>query len=144
MQRTVEVLCEGRRLVELRALKRSGAVAGGYFDNFETLIEEAAKLDKQGYTAFTTLNPADSALLARAANRVERGKVERTSDSDVVRRRWVLVDADPKRPGVCPLRAARRRPRSGVGAKCIATSNRKAGRSRWLQIPATALTLSTL
>jgi hypothetical protein len=98
MQRTVEVLCEGRRLVELRALKRSGAVAGGYFDNFETLIEEAAKLDKQGYTAFTTLNPADSALLARAANRVERGKVERTSDSDVVRRRWVLVDADPKRP----------------------------------------------
>jgi hypothetical protein len=98
MQRTVEVLCEGRRLVELRALKRSGAVAGGYFDNFETLIEEAAKLDKQSYTAFTTLNPADSALLARAANRVERGKVERTSDSDVVRRRWVLVDADPKRP----------------------------------------------
>lgn len=98
MLRAVEVLSEPGGVVELRALKRSGAVAGGYFDNFDTLSREGAKLDEQGYTAFLTLNPAEPALLARASNRIERGKVERTSDSDIVGRLWLLVDADPERP----------------------------------------------
>lgn len=97
MLRAVEVLSEPGGVVELRAIN-GGAIAGGYFDNFEALGKKAAKLDEQGYTAYVTLNPAEPALLARASNRVARGKVERTSDSDIIRRRWLLVDADPVLP----------------------------------------------
>src|SRR5215212_2198073 len=99
MRRAVEILSEPGAVVELRALKqRGGAVAGGYFDNPGALARQAAKLDEQGYTAYVTLNPAKPALLARASNRVERGRAEKTSDKDVVRRRWLLVDADPVLP----------------------------------------------
>jgi hypothetical protein len=99
MRRAVEILSEPGAVVELRALKqRGGAVAGGYFDNLDALAKEAVKLDEQGYTAYVTLNPVKPAVLARASNRVERGRAEKTSDKDVVRRRWLLVDADPVHP----------------------------------------------
>jgi len=46
------------------------------------------------------LNPVNPALLARAANRVRpmtKGD-SATSDSDILARRWLPLDLDPKRP----------------------------------------------
>lgn len=49
---------------------------------------------------YIVMNPISSALLARAANRV-RAVSERdalTGDADITARRWLLIDADPRRP----------------------------------------------
>lgn len=50
---------------------------------------------------YVTLNPVNPALLARSDNRLKtiRDKPISASDADVIGRRWLLVDVDPKRPG---------------------------------------------
>ncbi len=95
--RTVEALSDSGDVIELRALK-NGTTAAGYFDDLESLSTEAAKLDEQGFTVYATLNPVEPALLARAENKAKRSLRETTSDKDVLRRRWLLVDADPVLP----------------------------------------------
>ncbi|MDP9479879.1 MAG: AAA family ATPase [Actinomycetota bacterium] len=97
IRRSVQVLSEPDSVVELRALK-NGTTAAGYFDNPEAAGTEAAKLEEQGFTVYATLNPVKTALLARAANKIKRPLKEATSDKDVSRRRWLLVDADPVLP----------------------------------------------
>ena len=95
--RAVEVLSAPGDVIELRALK-NGTTAAGYFDNPEAAGKEAVKLEEQGYTVYATLNPVKAALLARGANRIKRPLRETTSDKDVLRRRWLLLDADPVLP----------------------------------------------
>ena len=95
--RAAEVLFEPGGIVELRAIK-NGAIAAGYFDDNGALVREAVKLDGQGFTVYVTANPVNPALLSRAVNRIKRPLRETTSDKDVLRRRWLLVDFDPVRP----------------------------------------------
>jgi AAA domain len=97
MLQAAEVLSEPGGVIELRALKH-GSTTAGYFSDLESLSREAGKLDGQGATVYVTLNPVKTALFARAENRVKRSLRETTSDKDVLRRRWLLVDADPNLP----------------------------------------------
>lgn len=97
IRRAIEVLFEPGDVVELRAFKDK-TTASGYFDDFEELAEQAAKLDGRGFAVYVTLNPADPALLARAQNRVRLHPKATTSDADIVCRRWLPVDFDPVRP----------------------------------------------
>lgn len=93
----IEVLSEPDDVREIRALK-NGTTASGYFNDLVTLDKEAAKLDAQGFTVYVTANPVAPALLARAENRVQRRPKATTSDRDVIRRHWLLLDFDPVRP----------------------------------------------
>ena len=70
----------------------------GYFDDWAKLAEAAATICKaKGW--YVTLNPVNSALLARAANRIRAvGKEPTTSDPDILRRRWLPIDLDAVRP----------------------------------------------
>ena len=95
--RAVRALTKPGDVTELRALK-NGTTAAGYFDNPAALSREAATLDGQGFTVYITANPTNPALLARAENKIKRPLREATSDKDVLRRRWLLVDFDPERP----------------------------------------------
>ena len=101
IRRTVAVFCGVGDVIELRvpSAGRSGTISG-YYDDLDALVHAAlrldARLDLPGI--YITPNPVNPALLARAANRtVERAK-HTTSDADIVRRRWLLVDLDPVRP----------------------------------------------
>lgn len=81
----------------------------GFFDHAH--IKEAAiaaltlsdQTDRSGqwecHGVYWTLNPLDPSVLARRANRVASvGKdFALARDSDVIRRRWILVDCDPVR-----------------------------------------------
>jgi len=96
--------CAGN-VVEIRALKvstpdyRRAHTVSGYFDDFARAAAAAAELSQHAGAVYCTLNEIDPALLARAHNRVrpvESG--ETTSDTNVRRRRWLLVDLDPVRP----------------------------------------------
>jgi hypothetical protein len=71
----------------------------GYFDDVERAVEAAIALGKRSGNVYTTLNPVNTALLARARNRTkfaDRGST--TSDHDIEGRTRLLIDFDPCRP----------------------------------------------
>src|SRR3954447_21343500 len=89
-------------VVELRAINKRGRkrVDAGYFDgdHRDVLAKEARRLNAAGAAVYVSLNPVSAQLLDRYHNRVQEGADRTTSDPDVVRRRFMLLDFDPKRP----------------------------------------------
>jgi len=88
-------------VIELRAFpkgrKRTDA---GYFDaeHWPQLAEHAERLSTSGAAVYVTLNPVDPQLLSRYSNRIEAYAQSTTTDKQVTRRRWLLIDLDPVRP----------------------------------------------
>ncbi len=100
----VTLLAEPGGVVELRLLNaaaksdRWASTHAGYFDNPQKLVE-ALRNVKEATGCYLTLNCIDNALLGRACNRlVKVAKGGTTSDSNVTRRRWLLIDIDARRP----------------------------------------------
>lgn len=96
------LLREPGAVAELRAPKvRRGQYttnASGYFDDPEKLVAAAALIDGTAEGVFVTLNPVRPELLARANNRLASGVKATTSDLDILARRFLLIDLDPRRP----------------------------------------------
>jgi len=72
----------------------------GYFD-YEHIdnVPNAIANFKTYAGVYVTINPVNPDLLARANNRFKKAKSrETTSDKDILRRRWMLIDVDPVRP----------------------------------------------
>mgnify|MGYP007106219379 CR=1 FL=1 len=109
MHRLLALLFEPGDVFEVRAPDcrehrdaRYTFTCSGYF-SVETLDEALIRineLDRSGIapSIYVTMNPVAPALLARAANRIKVRARETTQDKDIVRRRWLLIDADPVRP----------------------------------------------
>ena len=98
--RTAHLLMGPGEVYELRALKvpRHRTVSG-YFDSPEQLANAALEADRMGAPAiYVTMNPVNPALRARANGRLQSYAELTTSDGDIVRRKWLLIDCDPKRP----------------------------------------------
>jgi hypothetical protein len=95
------------QVTELRALgvstasyRRPHTVAGD--SDGEHLLEmaqAALQLGSQSTGTYFVLNGIDPAILARRKNRVDtcEDKFASTTDLDIIDRRWLLVDCDPKR-----------------------------------------------
>jgi len=107
--RFLSVLVPPSDVFEVRApkcLERRGttytSTMSGYFTHsaIETAAGLIAELDESALApgVYVTLNPVKADLLARAANRLKRRAPETTADSDIVARRWLLIDVDPVRP----------------------------------------------
>ena len=74
--------------------------ASGYFDydHIDDVPNALANFKTYG-GVYVTLNPVNPDLLARANNRFKKAKSrEATSDKDILRRQWMLIDVDPVRP----------------------------------------------
>ena len=93
------------QIVELRALDvrlgRGGPhVEAGFFD-FDHLLDmcsEAQRLTPISKGVYFTLNAVNPQLLARCCNHTQwAGSGSLTKDKDIIRRRFLLVDADPIR-----------------------------------------------
>jgi hypothetical protein len=97
--RAVDLLMRPGDVHEVRIPKagRLGTISG-YFDNAEALADAVGPLDGTVPAIYITLNPCKSALLARAANRLQDRVQVTTADGDILRRRWLLIDLDPVRP----------------------------------------------
>lgn len=99
--RAARLFCPPGVVVELRALNvdRAGTISG-YFDSPDALAAAAADVDRNPDVpaTYVTMNPVNPALIARAANKVKRYAKNTSSDTDVIERRWLLIDADPRRP----------------------------------------------
>lgn len=88
-------------VVELRVLhKGKKRTDAGYFDkaHWRELAEHAAKLNAQGAAVYVTLNPLDPQLHTRYHNRIKDFAEATATDANIKRRRWLLLDFDPKRP----------------------------------------------
>jgi hypothetical protein len=104
--RFLGLLAEPGQIIELRLLnfhsrnQHFPATMSGYFSDYEKLAQAACKHSADAQGAYITLNPVNSALLARAVNRLRVvGKSQPlTSDGDVLGRRWLPIDLDPVRP----------------------------------------------
>lgn len=70
----------------------------GYFDDLDQLQSAVANYDGRVPGIYFTMNPVNPALLARAVNRLKQYAKLTTSDPDIERRRWVMIDLDPERP----------------------------------------------
>lgn len=96
------VLFDPADVVELRALTTKGRkrTDSGYFDaaHWDDLADYAMRLSETGAAVYVTLNPVDPQLLSRYSNRVEPFATCTTTDKQVMRRRWLLIDLDPGRP----------------------------------------------
>jgi hypothetical protein len=102
--RTLTALFQPGDVVELRVLdavtpkNRWPHVESGYFNDWDKLAANAAAIGKaKGW--YITINPVNSALLARAHNRIRpAGREPTTGDGDISRRRWLPIDLDAVRP----------------------------------------------
>ncbi len=93
------------QVTELRALnfsidgERYTGTYSGYFDNVDAFAAACERITKAS-SVYYVPNPINPALLARACNRarIVRDREPLTTDKDVMRRRWLLVDVDAARP----------------------------------------------
>jgi hypothetical protein len=96
----LQLLIEPGSVTELRALNTGKRTMSGYYDydHLSLLAEHASRIaDADGI--YILLNPCDPALLARSANHVTGWVAHTTVDIDILRRRWLPIDFDPKYQG---------------------------------------------
>ena len=98
IKRALDILFQPGDVVELRCLNTHKGTISGYFNDFNKLAQEAAKLSGKVPAVYVTLNPVNPDLLARSANRIKAYARETTADKDILRRRWLPLDFDPVRP----------------------------------------------
>ena len=84
---------------EVRILANN-ATFSGYFRDYDNLIRQMRSLGSvEGAQCYFVLNQIAGACYGRAqCERFIRKAKQTTTDNDIVRRRWVLIDLDPKRP----------------------------------------------
>ena len=90
---------EVRVLDAVSADYRREHIESGYFDyDHISTVPEALKRLLSFRGVYVTVNPVNPDLLARAVNRLRpAGRNPTTADTDIVRRRWLLIDCDPRR-----------------------------------------------
>lgn len=97
IRRALAILTDG--IFEIRIPKAGRyRTIRGYFNDPAAATKAVCGWSGQVPAIYITLNPVNPALLARASNRLETYAENTTSDSDILSRRWMLVDMDPKRP----------------------------------------------
>jgi hypothetical protein len=101
----LRVLIAPDQIVELRALgvqrgRERPHTCSGFYDaqHLDAMAEAAVNISEIARGVYFTLNPLRPDILARRANRIDRAEEGALSkDVDVIRRRWLLIDADPVR-----------------------------------------------
>src|SRR5262249_17201307 len=98
IQRTLKLLYNPGDIAELRVLHTSGSgTVSGYFNDMEKLANAAIQWSGQAPGVYVTINPASPDLLARSNNQTKRWVKQTTSDREVTKRRWFVLDLDPVR-----------------------------------------------
>ena len=84
---------------EIRIPKTKYNTVAGYFNDTGIAALAIGQVNGKGFPAiYTTVNPIDPALIARNENKFEYGTHVTTTDAEIIRRRWFLIDIDPVRP----------------------------------------------
>jgi hypothetical protein len=100
VRRTLKLFHSPGSVFEVRILGGRCTISG-YFDCTDKAVSALGRLDRNliqnAPGVYFTPNPCKPALLARAANRIKEWAKQTTTDGDIERRRWLLIDFDPER-----------------------------------------------
>ena len=104
VRQAVSTIRTADQVIEVRLLDAvigSGgwpATWSGYYNDPDKVVDSLGTV-RSATGIYLTINPVNPALLARANNRLRKApKGESTNDTDILRRRWLLVDTDAQRP----------------------------------------------
>lgn len=99
LERTFSTFIAPGQVFEVRLLHHNNKrVDAGYFDHPSHAATAIAALHEQYVGIYFTPNPVDPDLAARSYNRISPWAKLTTTDPHVLKRRWLLIDVDPKRP----------------------------------------------
>lgn len=96
IKRFLDIVTEG--VFEVRVPKTKFGTISGYFDDTGIAAGLIAKENGKHPAIYVTVNPISPALIARNSNKLEHGSQTTTTDAEIERRRWFLIDLDPVRP----------------------------------------------
>lgn len=94
---TIDVFRAEKEVCEVRILKTKQGTISGYFDESNMLAKAVLPFVGK-YDIYFTLNPVKYSLLARKKNRIEGHAKHTTSDKDIEKINYILIDLDPVRP----------------------------------------------
>lgn len=97
LERFLDAIWRPGDVREIRIPAGPRGTDSGYFDDVAKLVTAVQRYDGRE-NIYITINPVAPALLARAANRIVTKARTTTADVDVLERRWLPIDLDPKRP----------------------------------------------
>jgi archaellum biogenesis ATPase FlaH len=95
MIETLKIFAEPNDIIEIRTIGK--VVASGYFNSIDLAVKEAKKHDGKDNIYFV-LNKVSNACYHRDNRDKLVDKAPNTSDGDIEKRRWILLDFDPVRP----------------------------------------------
>ena len=106
VMRGFRLLTTPGELYELRVPNcRQDGVVSGYYNSPEELVDIVKDVSGQAPGVYMTINPVNPSrpkALGLRPNTISVKAKSTSRGSDILRRRWLLVDIDPKRPaGVC-------------------------------------------
>lgn len=93
---TLETLRRAKEILEIRLLRTNKGTISGYFDDYKLAVESIEQYFGK-HDIYFTLNPPKEDLLARCKNRLQNYAKKTTSDGDIERIKYILVDLDPVR-----------------------------------------------
>lgn len=82
--------------VRMLHVAKKGTVSG-YYDDYEKAERDLKQYDGET-NIFITLNKISPEITARSKNHLTFFAKHTTTDREIVRRKWILVDLDPERP----------------------------------------------
>jgi hypothetical protein len=98
IHRNLEMLCLPGMVYELRALHTNKGTVSGYFDDLSKMAQAAAAWSGKAEGVYMTLNPVNPELLARANNRMREYSRHTSSDAEITKLTYLMIDFDPIRP----------------------------------------------
>ena len=97
IKRVLDILHEPGEVFEVRIPKTKAGTISGYFNDTARAGLMIAKENGRHQAVYATVNPVKPSLLARMENTMGISQVT-TTDAEIDRRRWFLLDFDPVRP----------------------------------------------
>lgn len=94
---TLDLLHEPGEVFEVRIPKTKAGTLSGYFDDTTKAAIMISRENGKHQAVYATVNPVKTELMARMENKIGLSQVT-TTDAEIERRRWFLLDFDPKRP----------------------------------------------
>jgi hypothetical protein len=100
IKRADTILFESADIVEARALNTPKKTQIGFYNDRDKMARDIAALSGHASGVYNILNQINPALLARSANQLKlyADSGDGASDKDIIRRRFLPIDADPIRP----------------------------------------------
>lgn len=94
----LDIIHEPGEVFEVRIPKTRFGTISGYFDDTTLAAALIAKENGKHQAIYATVNPIQPALIARNSNKLEYGSTTTSTDAEILKRRWFLIDLDPRRP----------------------------------------------